>query len=116
MTWYLLAHILYKLYEQIGCETIALRDLENLLSRLWVEHNVVLYENADLLHHDLEILARFGIVRLNDGDIVLNLDTLKKLEDIISRDPLLSNNSTYLAYLKARIDKGLEHINKCCSS
>ncbi|NPA24058.1 MAG: hypothetical protein GXO23_07175 [Crenarchaeota archaeon] len=113
MTWYLLAHVIYRLYEKTGNTRIRENTLSRILLRdLWVTGKTSLYDNMEQLRKDLRTLESFNIInKKEDGMFEINVERLKNLEETIMNDPILTDDSTYyLAYLRRRIDEGLERI------
>jgi hypothetical protein len=112
MTWYLLAHVLYKIYEKGKREKLSIKELEELLLHtLWSEYRFTIYENELQLREDLKLLQAFKFIEFNEGIVKLNVDKLRKFEyDVVRKDPILQKSTTYLlAFLRERIDKTIEN-------
>jgi len=114
MTWYLLAHILYKIYVSSNRDRIEKSYLKTLLLKdLWMLHKTTIYENEAQIENDLDVLERFGLIKKEGDYINLKVAELEKFEGMLMRDPMLTDDNTYyLAYLRKRIDEGLNNIMK----
>ena len=111
MTWYLLAHILYKMYETTGRLDFEISEIENVLREMYCGYGVSIVDNREMLLDFLELLEYFRMVKLVDNRVVIVPDRLRYLEEIINRDIIMSG-STYLAYLRKRIDNALSSVLK----
>jgi len=110
----MLAHILFKIYRLTNRNRIDKSYLKSLLLKdLWVDYKTTIYENEEQIEKDLKVLKNFGLINEDGDNIVLNVEALEKFERILERDPLLNDDKTYyLAYLKKKMDEGLEAIIK----
>lgn len=109
--WFLLAHMLYKIYELTGKTTISVEELERLLLyELWGKYRVAIYENSRQIERDLKILQLFGYIKLQEKNVELNLDELKAFEeDEIQGDPMMQNSRVYwTALLREALDHSLK--------
>lgn len=109
--WFLLAHVLYKIYELTGKTTISVEELERLLLyELWGKYRVAIYENSRQIERDLKILQLFGYIKLQEKNVELNLEELKAFEeDEIQGDPMMQNSRVYwTALLREALDHSLK--------
>jgi len=109
--WFLLAHMLYKIYELTGKTTISVEELERLLLyELWGKYRVAIYENSRQIERDLKILQLFGYIKLQEKNVELNLEELKAFEeDEIQGDPMMQNSRVYwTALLREALDHSLK--------
>jgi len=112
MTWYLLAHILYKIHEVSRLDELSIEELEELLLHtLWDRYRVTLYENVWQVEGDLKTLQSFKFIDISERTVKLNIDKLMRFEyDVVRKDPILQKSTTYwLALLRERIDKSIEN-------
>jgi hypothetical protein len=108
--WFLLAHVLYKIYELTGKTTISVEELERLLLyELWGKYRVTIYENSRQIERDLKILQLFGYIKLQEKNVELNLKELKTFEEVeIQGDPMMQNSRVYwTALLREALDHSL---------
>lgn len=109
--WFLLAHVLYKIYELTGKTTISVEELERLLLyELWGKYRVTIYENGRQIERDLKILQLFGYIKLQEKNVELNLEELKAFEENeIQGDPMMQNSRVYwTALLREALDHSLK--------
>jgi len=109
--WFLLAHVLYKIYELTGKTTISVEELERLLLyELWGKYRVAIYENSRQIERDLKILQLFGYIKLQEKNVELNLEELKAFEEVeIQGDPMMQNSRVYwTALLREALDHSLK--------
>jgi len=113
--WFLLAHVLYKIYELTGKATISVEELERLLLyELWGKYRVAIYENSRQIERDLKILQLFGYIKFQEKNVELNLEELKAFEeDEIQGDPMMQNSRVYwTALLREALDHSLKEYYK----